>query len=171
MLDKEKMIMFKNKNDFIQQYKEQISREKGKEFETCGPHERYMMLAGLIAEKARDQISAVTEEKTKKEDKKIYYFSIEFLLGKLLENYLQNFGVLDIVKDGLADLGEDLKVLLEQERDAGIGNGGLGRLAACFLDSAASTNIPLYGKDVAGMTRRLEFWSNMLQKGKKKIPY
>jgi len=148
MLDKEKMIMFKNKNDFIKQYKEQISREKGKEFETCGPHERYMMLAGLIAEKARDQIGAVTEKRTKKEDKKIYYFSIEFLLGKLLENYLQNFGVLDIVKAGLADLDEDLNVLLEQERDAGIGNGGLGRLAACFIDSLATLGYQGHGNGI-----------------------
>lgn len=57
---------------------------------------------------------------------------MEFLIGKLLPHYLSNLGIRDMVRDGLQDLGIDLEELVEAERDAGLGNGGLGRLAACF---------------------------------------
>ncbi len=140
--------MFKDKKDFIKQYRKHIAEEKGKEFEVCSTNERYMMLAHLIAQRARDIKALNTEQVKTNGDKTIYYFSIEFLLGKLLENYLQNFNVLDIVRSGLADLGEDIDILFAQERDAGLGNGGLGRLAACFIDSLATLNIEGHGNGI-----------------------
>jgi starch phosphorylase len=77
--------------------------------------------------------------------KRVYYLSLEFLMGRALENNLINLGLHDNMRGALSDMGLDLADLLEQEPDAGLGNGGLGRLAACFLDSMASLALPAYG--------------------------
>jgi starch phosphorylase len=76
--------------------------------------------------------------------RKAYYISAEYLIGRLVYSNLYNMGILDEMKKLFAERGVDLAVL-EDIEDAALGNGGLGRLAACFLDSAASTNIPLSG--------------------------
>ena len=76
--------------------------------------------------------------------RKAYYFSAEYLIGRLVYSNIYNMGILDEMKKLFADRGVDLSIL-EDIEDAALGNGGLGRLAACFLDSAASTNIPLSG--------------------------
>ena len=80
----------------------------------------------------------------RKEGRKAYYFSAEYLIGRLVYSNLYNLGILDEMKKLFAERGVDLAIL-EDIEDAALGNGGLGRLAACFLDSAASTNIPLSG--------------------------
>lgn len=77
--------------------------------------------------------------------KRVYYLSMEFLIGKTLENSLINLGLLENCRKAVHDLGFDLSYLMEVEMDAGLGNGGLGRLAACFLDSMATLGIPGYG--------------------------
>ena len=77
--------------------------------------------------------------------KRVYYISMEFLLGKSLKNNLINLGLLEYVQKALSDLGYDLDDLCRIEEDAGLGNGGLGRLAACYLDSMATLGIPGYG--------------------------
>jgi starch phosphorylase len=76
--------------------------------------------------------------------KKLYYLSVEYLIGRSLENNLFNLGIIDDCRDFLAENGIDLSTLFDQESDAGLGNGGLGRLAACFLDSLATLNLPGY---------------------------
>ena len=78
-------------------------------------------------------------------EKQVYYFSMEFLLGRLLGDALLNLGIRDVCKEALAELGIDLEELENLEHDQGLGNGGLGRLAACFLDSMASLNIAGHG--------------------------
>ena len=85
-----------------------------------------------------------TSKKTRMSERKAYYISAEYLIGRLVYSNLFNLGILDEMKALFAQRGVDLAVLEEIEDDA-LGNGGLGRLAACFLDSAASTNIPLSG--------------------------
>jgi len=77
--------------------------------------------------------------------KRVYYLSAEFLMGRALANNLINLGLYDTTRDAMKMLNLDLGDLLEQEVDAGLGNGGLGRLAACFLDSMATLDIPGYG--------------------------
>ncbi len=77
--------------------------------------------------------------------KRVYYLSMEFLIGRTLENSLVNLGLLENCRKAIHDLGFDLDLLMEMEADAGLGNGGLGRLAACFLDSMATLGIPGYG--------------------------
>lgn len=77
--------------------------------------------------------------------RRVYYLSLEYLMGRVLGNNLVNLGLRDIAAEALADLGQDLESVIEEEADMGLGNGGLGRLAACFLDSLASMDIPAIG--------------------------
>lgn len=83
-------------------------------------------------------------KKTRMPDRKAYYFSAEYLIGRLVYSNLFNLGILDEMKALFAERGVDLAIMEDIEDDA-LGNGGLGRLAACFLDSAASCNLPLSG--------------------------
>ncbi|MEN8199097.1 MAG: glycogen/starch/alpha-glucan family phosphorylase, partial [Thermodesulfobacteriota bacterium] len=80
-----------------------------------------------------------------KEKKRVYYLSLEFLIGRTLHNAIINLGIYDQVKEAVEGLGCDLSRLCETEEDAALGNGGLGRLAACFMDSIATLKIPAYG--------------------------
>ncbi|KAI5479794.1 starch phosphorylase, glycosyltransferase family 35 protein [Pseudohyphozyma bogoriensis] len=82
---------------------------------------------------------------TEKNPKRVYYFSLEFLMGKSLDNALLNLGQKDEYRESVSKLGFQLEDLLDVERDAGLGNGGLGRLAACYLDSMSTTNLPAWG--------------------------
>ncbi|TFY65313.1 hypothetical protein EVJ58_g2047 [Rhodofomes roseus] len=82
---------------------------------------------------------------TRKEPKRAYYLSLEFLMGRTLDNALLNLGLKQPYNEAVNKLGFALEDLLEQERDAGLGNGGLGRLAACYLDSSASQELPVWG--------------------------
>ena len=87
-----------------------------------------------------------TQKAYEKEDPKmVYYMSMEFLMGRALGNNMINLQAYDDVKDALEELGLDLNVVEDQEPDAALGNGGLGRLAACFLDSLATLGYPAYG--------------------------
>lgn len=77
--------------------------------------------------------------------KRVYYLSMEFLIGRLLEDAILNLGLTEIAAEAVAGLGSDLRTVLEDEPDAALGNGGLGRLAACFLDSLSTLGVPAYG--------------------------
>ncbi len=81
-------------------------------------------------------------ENSKSRDKKIYYISAEFLIGKLLSNNLINLGIYDDIKKLLHENGKSLEEIEEFEPEPSLGNGGLGRLAACFLDSIATLGLP-----------------------------
>jgi starch phosphorylase len=78
-------------------------------------------------------------------DKRVYYLSLEFLIGRLLFDAIGNLGLMEPIRDALASLGIDMANLREQEPDAALGNGGLGRLAACFMESMATLKIPAFG--------------------------
>lgn len=137
--------IYENKEQFIEQYRQHVRALSGKEFEDTGDIDRFTALANMIAGDARG-ISAATDERNRIEGKKrVYYFSIEFLIGRLLDNYLLNLGIRDLVAEAIADMGGDLDEIERQEPDPALGNGGLGRLAACFLDSMAHEGIAGYG--------------------------
>ncbi|MGL5821674.1 MAG: glycogen/starch/alpha-glucan phosphorylase [Sarcina sp.] len=108
------------------------------------PLHQYNALAKLIGEYISDEWLEI-KKLEERSDKKVYYFSIEFLLGRLLDNTLINLGIRKICREGLEELGIELKDLEEVEGDQALGNGGLGRLAACFLDSIASIGISGHG--------------------------
>lgn len=77
--------------------------------------------------------------------KRVYYFSLEFLLGRSFDNAMLNLGLKNQYTDATKQLGFAIEDLIDTERDAGLGNGGLGRLAACYLDSSATLNLPCWG--------------------------
>ncbi len=137
--------MFSGKEDFKQQYKAEFTETMARPFEECTKREKYEVLARMICSRAAKLHTETKLGYDKLRAKRIYYFSMEFLLGRLLDNYLLNLGIEDTVREGLADLGEDLDELCRMEPDPGLGNGGLGRLAACFLDSMAFLGIAGFG--------------------------
>ena len=92
-----------------------------------------------------DSWMSTKKEIEKTDPKTVYYMSMEFLMGRALGNNLINLTYYDEVKEALEELGCDLNVIEDEERDAALGNGGLGRLAACFLDSLATLGYPAYG--------------------------
>lgn len=137
--------IYQSKEEFAEQYRQHVRALSGKEFEDTSDIDRFTALANMIAGDARS-IAAQTDERNRVEGKKrVYYFSIEFLIGRLLDNYLLNLGIRDLVADAIADMGGDLDEIERQEPDPALGNGGLGRLAACFLDSMAHEGIAGYG--------------------------
>ena len=140
--------MISTKKDFIKVFESYSKNITGKNVSAISDYQCFLITCYVVRMLSQD-IHAENRERVKKEVlKDIYYFSMEFLLGRLLNVYLINLGIRDIVKDGLNDLGFDLDTILEYERDPGLGNGGLGRLAACFMDSLASLGINAMGMGV-----------------------
>jgi starch phosphorylase len=107
--------------------------------------DRYMSLALTVRDRLIERWISTQQRYYKKDAKRVYYLSAEFLMGRALANNLINLGLYDVARQAMKMLNLDLADLLEQEVDAGLGNGGLGRLAACFLDSMATLDIPGYG--------------------------
>ncbi len=108
-------------------------------------HDRFMALALTLRERLTDRWIATQQRYYKKDAKRVYYLSAEFLMGRALANNMINLSLYEECREAMRMLNLDLADLLERETDAGLGNGGLGRLAACFLDSMATLNIPGYG--------------------------
>ncbi len=155
--------IFTDKDDFIRQYRLACEREFSKSHEELGSQERYYAMASLIADKAKALRGNTLKQANDKGEKTVYYFSIEFLLGPLLDNYLLNFGIRDIVKAACKDLDMRLDDIERYESDPGLGNGGLGRLAACFLDSMAALGINGNGN---GMRYRYGLFKQAIEGGR-----
>lgn len=139
---------FSSKEKFIEAFKHDASYRYGRNFEDTYPEERYQALGHMISEYVGQNWSKTKNAVRSHQTKQLYYFSMEFLMGRLLTNNLMNLGIYDVVRDGLKELGMDIHDLEILEADAGLGNGGLGRLAACFLDSLASLNLAGNGNTI-----------------------
>ena len=111
----------------------------------CTDHDQYYALALAIREKIIDQWAETQARYFKSDPKRLYYLSLEFLIGRMIENNVINLGIEDEVRGACLDLGIEYDHLRNVGEDAGLGNGGLGRLAACFLDSLATLDLPAMG--------------------------
>lgn len=140
--------MFSNKKKFKETFYKRLEMLCGKIYEESTARDHYETLGHMIREYVSNDWIATNERYLAVTGKQVYYLSIEYLLGKLLRQNLINLGVEGIVEEGLRELGIDLGELEELEADAGLGNGGLGRLAACFLDSIATLNLPGHGHGI-----------------------
>ena len=129
----------------------------GKDVRAARPHDWLTATVLTVRDQIIDKWMASTRAAHAAGAKRVYYLSLEFLIGRLLRDSLSNLGVMEEVREALTSLGVDLEVLRELEPDAALGNGGLGRLAACFMESLASLDLAAYGygiRYVNGMFRQ-----------------
>lgn len=105
----------------------------------------YLATAHSIKDRLIEQFNDTSQFMVANDSKRVYYFSLEFLLGRVMQNALVNLDLEKQYKDALMEIGYKLEDLYEEEVDPALGNGGLGRLAACFLDSLAALEIPAWG--------------------------
>jgi len=140
--------IFNNKDTFKRAFLQGLREYFNVSLEEASIKQKYGVLARLTSLELDKKYEETTKFVNNNNLKKAIYFSMEFLMGRLITNNLYNSGVYPIVKEALLDLKIDINELEDSETDAGLGNGGLGRLAACFLDSAASLGLPLYGNSL-----------------------
>ena len=116
-----------------------------KTIDEATPMQMFQAVSYAVKDIIIDEWIATHKEYEKQDAKTVYYLSMEFLMGRALGNNIINIGAREEIKEALDEMGIDLNVLEDQEPDAALGNGGLGRLAACFLDSLATLGYPAYG--------------------------
>lgn len=146
------MFQFKKgdnfKKDFIANFTDRCIEKYSRDPKDLDNHELYDILGTMVRDYANVLNKKCKEEVVQGDHKQLIYFSMEFLMGRLLSTNLFNLDVLEEVKDALHEMGIDYDALKNEEPDAGLGNGGLGRLAACFMDSIASLGIPGHGNTI-----------------------
>lgn len=140
-----KVSVFADKDTFKKSFIETLEYNSTKTIEEATPIDLYHTLGIMVRSYVSKNWMATNKQYVHSGDKQVYYFSMEFLMGRLLQSNLLNLKILTTVKNGLTELGIDVDAISEEEHDAGLGNGGLGRLAACFLDSLASLELPGHG--------------------------
>ena len=130
---------------FKQRVVQHMVHTVGKATITATERDWYVSLAHAVRDLIVDGWMDTNRETYGRDAKRVYYLSMEFLIGRSLIKNLLNCGAYDMARTAMADLGIDLDRLAHQEPEAALGNGGLGRLAACLLDSMATVGIPGYG--------------------------
>ena len=140
--------MFRNKETFKKEFEKRIVEKYGRGVKDSHITEKYDVLGTMVRDYASINWKRTKEEVAKNTQKQMVYFSLEFLIGRLLVNNMQNLGIYEVAKKGLKELDIDIHELEAKESDAGLGNGGLGRLAACFMDSIASLGLPGHGNTI-----------------------
>lgn len=136
---------------------ERLTYRIGKNATAAKSHDWLAATILVIRDRVIDRWIASTQKTYEDEGKRVYYLSLEFLIGRLMRDAVSNLGLMDEMRDALALLGVDIDVIRELEPDAALGNGGLGRLAACFMESMATVDVPAYGygiRYVNGMFRQ-----------------
>jgi starch phosphorylase len=129
----------------IKSYLEHLEYNLGKDKYSASRYDIYNAFAYAVRDRMVERWLDTQQAYYNSDQKRVYYISMEFLMGRTLENSLINLGMYDEFKEAMTSLGYDFNSIVDDEQDAGLGNGGLGRLAACFLDSMATMSIPAYG--------------------------
>ena len=133
------------REQFKTDYLRKLAAKSAKPLEETSEWDRYHALGSLCKDYLAQKWIDTTEKYAKEGHKQVYYFSMEFLTGRFLVNNLAAQGLLNLARDVIEEIGFDFDAISEIEKDQGLGNGGLGRLAACFLDSMAALSIPGHG--------------------------
>ncbi|KAK1778535.1 glycosyl transferase [Copromyces sp. CBS 386.78] len=136
---------FKDKDGFEKEVVRHVETTLARSLYNCDEHAAYAACSLAFRDRLILEWNRTQQRQTFADSKRVYYLSLEFLMGRALDNAMLNIGQKDVAKAGLADLGFRIEDVIEQEHDAALGNGGLGRLAACFLDSLASLNYSAWG--------------------------
>lgn len=137
-----------DKKEFEQSFSRRLAEKFAMDVADASPNELYQTLGSLLTSAYSQNWQQTWKDYREAEQKQAYYFSIEFLPGKMLKSNLLNMGWLDMVTEALSELGINLDDLAEVEPDMALGNGGLGRLASCFMDSIASMGLPGNGNGI-----------------------
>ena len=132
-------------DDLINGMQRHFLRTLGLTHASISDHYKYQALALTIRDRLMECWKDTKEAVQEKNGKRTYYLSLEFLMGRALGNAILNLGLDEQTEKALHDLGIDFEEMIEAEHDAGLGNGGLGRLAACFVDSCATLQLPVTG--------------------------
>lgn len=135
-------------SQFKDRYKKKFQERFAFNYENATKQEQFVALGHLVKDLYSSDWKETVDTYQQNEQKQVYYFSMEFLPGRMLKSNLLNLGILDVVQEGLAELGLDLDEVASGEMDPALGNGGLGRLASCFMDSLASTGLPGNGNGI-----------------------
>ncbi|QQK47106.1 Phosphorylase [Penicillium digitatum] len=136
---------FTTKEEFEKDLVRHIETTLARSLYNCDELAAYSGTALAFRDRLIIEWNKTQQRQTFTDQKRVYYLSLEFLMGRTLDNAMLNVGLKDVARDGLSDLGFRVEDVINQEHDAALGNGGLGRLAACFLDSMATLNYPAWG--------------------------
>jgi len=131
--------------DFMASFQDKLKYQLVKDAKTATAYDRYLSISYAIRDRLVENWVSTQKSYRQNKVKRVYYLSLEFLIGRSLGNSIINLQAYDGVAKALSELGMNLEEVREAETDAGLGNGGLGRLAACFMDSLATLEIPAYG--------------------------
>ena len=130
---------------------EQLTYRIGKDAKVAKPHDWLTATILVIRDRIIDRWMQSTRKAYENDSKRVYYLSLEFLIGRLMRDAVSNLGLMEEIRAALSSLGVEMDVIAALEPDAALGNGGLGRLAACFMESMASVDIPAYGYGIRYM--------------------
>lgn len=133
------------KDDFQQDFVRHVETTLARSIYNCDSLAAYQAASHAIRDKLLVEWNRTQQAQTTADQKRVYYLSLEFLMGRAMDNAMANSGVKDLVSDSVKELGFNIEDLIDQEPDAALGNGGLGRLAACFLDSLSTGRYPSWG--------------------------
>ena len=151
MKNKRKLPSFKydylglDSNALKHSFANRLEYSAGKDLYTATPRDWYHVAAWVLRDRLMERWMETMRSYYSKDAKRVYYLSLEFMIGRTLSNSALSLGINDELRQTLSDIGVDLEQVQEMESDAALGNGGLGRLAACFLDSMATLGLPGYG--------------------------
>ena len=157
-----------SKKEFREAVERNILGLYRKHLDEATDQEKYQAVAQVVKEEVIDRWIATRDAIEKTDPKTVYYMSMEFLVGRALGNNLLNIGYYDRIREYLDDMGIDINTIEDQEPDPALGNGGLGRLAACFMDSLSTLGYPAYG---CGIRYRYGMFKQKIEDGyQKEVP-